>query len=87
VITHQTPAEATIILSMLRKCIPDGGHLYFTGLIDEAVSEFVEQDPDRPGQLSTYNPDFLIHIVEATGRKVRATHEPSQFQQAGFLCG
>jgi SAM-dependent methyltransferase len=86
VITHQTPEEAKVILSMLRKSIPDGGDLYFTGLIDDKVSDFVEQDPARPGQLSTYNPDFLIHIVEATGWKVKATFAPSQFQQAGFHC-
>lgn len=86
VITHQTPGEATVILSMLRRCIPAGGGLYFTGLIDETVAEFVEQDPNRPGQLSTYNPDFLIRITESTGWMVKATFAASQFQQAGFVC-
>lgn len=86
VITHQDPADAEAILSMLHPCVAAGGSLYFTALVDEAVERYAEGDPAQPCLLSTYNPDYVIEIVRRSGWEVERTYQPSTFQQAAFVC-
>jgi hypothetical protein len=86
VITHQCPQEAALTFSMLRRCVPPGAALYFTAILSENIDEFIEGQPDRPGKLSAYNPDFLMSIVQTSGWQVEAAYGQSTLQQPGFLC-
>lgn len=86
VITHQDPDEAALTFAMLRESVPAGGRLYFTALVDQEIEGYNERDPGRPGLLSTYNPDLILELAERNGWRVEATHAPSKFQQAAYIC-
>lgn len=86
VITHQSPEEAEAILTMLRPCVPTGGSLYFTALIDDKVETYAELDPAKPRLLSAYHPDFLLALVNRCGWDVSAVYAPTTFQQTALVC-
>jgi SAM-dependent methyltransferase len=86
VITHQAPEEAEKIFSMLYRCVSEGGSLYFTAFIDDAVDRYIERDPASKGLLSTYHPDRLVEITEGSGWIVCDVFPCSPFQQTAFVC-
>jgi len=67
VITHQYPEDSRSIFSMLRRQVGDGGRLFFTCFLDEAVDAFEDRSPQRDGRLCFYNPRFLNELVESCG--------------------
>lgn len=85
VITHQAPDEALQVFKMLRQCAQ---RLYFTAFVDAAVDRYAEKDPDRPGHMSTYAPDFLSALLDNSGWHIDASYPraPMLFQQAAFVC-
>jgi SAM-dependent methyltransferase len=86
VVTHTDPGDSETIFRMLHACVAPGGQLYFTALTDEAVDGYVDANPEQPLELSTYNPDFMIDIVERAGWAVERIYAPSVFQQTAFVC-
>ncbi len=86
VITHQTPQEATLTFQQLRRAVATDGLLYFTAFIDEDGPYYWEQDASTPGHMSTYRPDVLIGLLEATGWRFEAAYEKSTMQQTAFVC-
>lgn len=67
VITHQYPDDGRSIFSMLRRHVGDGGHLFFTCFLDEAIDTFEDRSPQRDGGRCFYNPRFLNELVESCG--------------------
>jgi SAM-dependent methyltransferase len=86
VITHQKPDDAQRIFSLLWECVVPKGGLYFTAFTDEAIDEYIERDPDQVCLLSTYNPDYLIDLLEESGWLVEKIYPLSKFQQTAFVC-
>ncbi|MES1156790.1 MAG: hypothetical protein ABUL73_03325 [Alphaproteobacteria bacterium] len=87
VITHQAPEEAQLTFRQLRRAIVDGGRLYFTAFIDHEIDDYVEAAPHEPGTKSTYNPSFLVALVEKAGWRVDAIHaQKATLQQPAFIC-
>lgn len=86
VITHQEPDEAALTFRQLHKVTKEDSSLYFTAFIDRKISRFKEQQEDRPGMLSTYNPDLLVSILSQTGWKVLRYYDATFLQQTAFIC-
>ncbi|TIW62736.1 MAG: class I SAM-dependent methyltransferase [Mesorhizobium sp.] len=87
VITHQNPADAASILTMLRRYTAVGGHLFFTCFLDEEIAEYEDRSPENDGGRCFYNPDFLAHLVEGCGWRV-VKRAPSEGPLIGhsFVC-
>ena len=83
VITHQEPADTELILTMLRPC---SGRLYFTALIDEQVPGYVDRDPQKPLNLSTYTTTHIKELLAKAGWQADAVYPPERFQQTAFVC-
>ncbi|MDO8839050.1 MAG: methyltransferase domain-containing protein [Parvibaculum sp.] len=86
VITHQQPDEADLVFRMLYEAVRPGGKMYFTAFLDPATRDYREGDETKPGHMSTYNPDFLISIVEAAGWTLIEAHEPGPLNATAFIC-
>jgi 2-polyprenyl-3-methyl-5-hydroxy-6-metoxy-1,4-benzoquinol methylase len=87
VITHQLPDEARHIFSALRKEVSPDGQMYFTTFLDSKVNEYAEGDPNQPQLYSTYNPAFLVSLVEREGWRVLDIFNPMNFQAFAVRCG
>lgn len=85
VITHQKPGDAALIFSELAGCVRPGGQLYFTGLINDAVAEYEEQD-EQPCVMSAYNPKFLSGLARDAGWIVERIIPRAKFHQPAFIC-
>jgi hypothetical protein len=86
VITHQSPADAIRIFSILHRCVHTNGALYFTAFTDATVDTYIERDPKTTCLFSTYHPDTVIEITEKSGWIVRDIFPASTFQQTAFVC-
>jgi SAM-dependent methyltransferase len=72
VITHQDPAAARAIFTVLRRHVRPDGRLFFTCFLDDAIERYEDRSPARNGGMCFYNPGYLTGIVEACGwRMVR----------------
>lgn len=94
VITHQSPAQARRIFSLLARMADEGAWLYSTTFFDSAIEAYAEAR-EQPCAMSTYNLKFLSRILEeegwqiekrAGGRPFRAAHrlERRQAPHPGF---
>jgi SAM-dependent methyltransferase len=83
VITHQAPDEAKRIFRMLHPCAP---RLYFTALIDDAVTGYAEKASDQPGLYSAYSTAFLTRLLAEVGWTTEAIYPPWHFHQTVFVC-
>jgi SAM-dependent methyltransferase len=86
VITHQKPEDAKTIFLMLSQCVIPKGRLYFTAFIDDTVDEYVDSNPANPCHMSTYNPDYLIGLAEASGWVVKEIYPGSVLHQPALVC-
>jgi len=64
VITHQYPADAEAIFTMLRRYASPRGHLFFTCFLDDTIEEFEDRSPEKNGGRCHYNARYLTSIVE-----------------------
>jgi SAM-dependent methyltransferase len=67
VITHQQPADAALIFSMLGRSTKPDGALYFTAFLDKSLETYGEGVPESPCLQSTYNPDYLFSLLAKAG--------------------
>jgi SAM-dependent methyltransferase len=86
VLTHQSPAEAEIILGMLQRSIKSGGHLYFTAFVDETIDGYAERDAVRVRHLSTFHPELMFDLLRRTHWTVSDIYRESDLQQMAFVC-
>ncbi len=86
VITHQAPDEAALTFRQLRHVVEHSGRLYFTSFVDPSVEAYREARPDKPGLVSTYNPDLLMSLVRGAGWRIDSIYPKTQFQQTAFVC-
>jgi SAM-dependent methyltransferase len=86
VITHQNPDEALKTFKMLYPCVKNGGGLYFTAFVDEAVDGYVEGNPQMHGHKSTYCASHLLDLLSRAGWVASDIYPPSQFALTAFVC-
>ena len=70
VVTHLAPADADAMLHVLRPHARDGGKLFFSAFVDDAVATFLDRDPVHPLRKATYNERHLTEIVTRNGWRV-----------------
>jgi SAM-dependent methyltransferase len=87
VITHQDPADAELIFTMLHRYVAARGHLFFTCFLDEGIASFEDRSPERNGGRCVYNPDFLTRLIEGCGwRVVRSAPPEAPLIGHSFVC-
>jgi SAM-dependent methyltransferase len=85
VITHQVPDSAARIFSALRALAAHDTVLYFTAFFDDTLSTYAEGDPEHPCLRSTYNPRYIITIIEAAGWRFAEQFNQTYFQQPALM--
>ena len=89
VITHQQPADAEAILTILRRYIRATGHLFFSATVEEGDFGYKEAVPAAPAAHSIYSIALLRSIVERCGWKIVSLEGKSPQGlpiQDSFLC-
>jgi SAM-dependent methyltransferase len=89
VITHQQPADAEVILTILRRYIRATGHLFFSATVEEGDFGYKEAVPEAPAAHSIYSIALLRSIVERCGWKIVSLEGKSPGGlpiQDSFLC-
>lgn len=86
VITHQNPEDATTIFRMLSQCVAPNGRLYFTAFVDDMIGTYAERDSSNSCAWCSYNPDYLIDLVERAGWTVVKAYAGSELHQPAFVC-
>jgi len=66
VITHQLPADAETIFTILRRYIKPSGRLFFSADLQEGEFGYAESEPGAPTALSLYTPTLLRGLLERT---------------------
>lgn len=70
VITHQNPADAEAIFTLLRRYVAPSGSLFFTCFLDTRIADYEDRSPERNGGRCYYQPAFLTALVEHCGWKL-----------------
>ena len=89
VFTHLEPADAAAMLTILRRHVRPGGHLFFSAFLDDAVDSFEDRIPEHPLENAYYSERSLRALIVAKGWSVASLHpkSPEQFIQHYFICG
>lgn len=87
VITHQNPADAEAIFTILRRYVAPSGALFFTCFLDSGIADYEDRSPERNGGRCFYQPAFLTALVERCGWEV-AGHGDSECPiiASSFVC-
>jgi hypothetical protein len=72
---------------MLSQCVTPEGQLYSTAFIDETIENYAERDPSNSRAWCSYNPEYLIGLVEEAGWVVRKIYPGSMLHQPALVCG
>jgi len=88
VFTHLNPADALILLKILRRHIRSRGRLFFSAFIDDALAGFEDRDKDHPLHHAYYGRLFMESLINQAGWHVEGFFEKDvpNFIQASFLC-
>lgn len=88
VFTHLNPADAAGLLRILRGHIRDGGFLFFSAFVDDAIERFEDKMPGQPLLRAFFGRRYLHSLIEANGWRIEAEYErdPENYIQNYFVC-
>ena len=70
VITHQLPADALSILTILRGQVRSNASLFFSACLEDGDFGYREGTPESPGALSIYTPTLIETLVQRAGWRI-----------------
>lgn len=77
VITHQLPADAHSIFSVLRGHVRPNGWLFFSACLEDGDFDYRERTPERPTELSIYTPTLMKSLLQRAGWRVVSVEPPN----------
>ncbi|MGH8030685.1 MAG: class I SAM-dependent methyltransferase [Arenimonas sp.] len=78
VITHQLPADAQMLFTILRKVVRPDGRMFFSVYIDDTIdTDYAEYVADSPTGLSTYTSAHIQRLLDASGWRVESVAGPN----------
>jgi SAM-dependent methyltransferase len=77
VITHQLPADAHSIFSVLRAHVRPNGWLFFSACLEDGDFGYRERTPERPTELSIYTPTLMKSLLQRAGWRVVSVEPPN----------
>jgi SAM-dependent methyltransferase len=77
VITHQLPADALSILTILRGQVRPNASLFFSACLEEGDFGYREGTPESPTALSIYAPALIKNLLQSAGWRIISIEPPN----------
>ena len=77
VITHQLPADAHSIFTVLRGRVRPNGWLFFSACLEDGDFGYRERTPERPTELSIYTPTLTKTLLQSAGWRIVSVEPPN----------